>query len=89
MNACEVAVLLELAPVVVPEHSRPVIQPLQGQMDVFIGLELQHGQPALTSAGEHVNHGAIRRRESRHLRIDVGRVETGVYGSDVLEYQRL
>ncbi len=38
---------LELAPSMVPGHPRPVIQALQGQVDIFVGLQLHHGQPAL------------------------------------------
>src|ERR1051326_7743296 len=89
MNAGKIAMLLELAPVVVPKHSRPVIQALQREMDVLIGFELYYRKPAFAGAGEYVNHGAIGSGESRHLRIHVRRIEPRIYRRDAFEDQRL
>jgi hypothetical protein len=38
---------MELAARAVPFDARPVIEALQRQVDVFIGLEFHHSQPAL------------------------------------------
>src|SRR5262249_14714400 len=73
---------------VVPLHSRPVIQALQRQVDVFVGLQFQYRQPAFACTGQHVNHGAIRGGKSRDLGINVTLVQTRIDRRHVLRNQR-
>jgi len=49
----------EFAPRMMPRNARPVIQPLQRQMNIFIRLQFNYGQPFLASGYQHVDHGAI------------------------------
>ena len=44
----KVSEALELAASVVPGHARPVIQTLHGQVNVFVGLEFDDGEPPCT-----------------------------------------
>ena len=38
----------------VPSNSRPVVEALNRQVDVFVGLQFKHGQPAVVRTGKHV-----------------------------------
>src|ERR1700684_184697 len=74
---------LELAASMMPGNSRPVIQSLQRQMNVFIGVEFDYRKASVSREGEHVNHGAVCRGERRHLRIETTRVQSLVHRCDV------
>ncbi len=71
----KIAVAGELAMLLMPAHPRPIVQPLQRQMDVLIRFQLQDGQPAIQRAGQHIQHGAIDGGKSRYLRIDKAPVQ--------------
>ena len=79
---------LKLASCLMPSHSRPVIQSLQGQVDVFIRLEFHHCQSPFASDGQHINHGAIRSRKRRHLLIQARCIKPFVHCTHILNYQR-
>src|SRR5439155_23275345 len=72
-----------------PGYSRPVINPLQRQVNVLVRLQLEHGEPACSRQREHINHGAIGSRKRRHLRIAPSRIELIVQPADILNYERL
>src|SRR5689334_21051918 len=46
----EVSVSGELTMLLVPANPDPVVESLQGKMNVFVCLEFQHGQPAINRA---------------------------------------
>ena len=50
---------LELAAVLEPLDAEPIIQPLHGQVDFLMNLQLDHGQAALPSRAQNVDHSAI------------------------------
>ena len=77
-NTGKITVLAELSALVVPLYPRPVVEPLQGQMDILMRLELEHSQPALAGGGQHIDHGAVAGGEGGHLRIHMPRVEAGI-----------
>ena len=68
-SARKVSEALELTAGVVPRDSRPVVEALQWQVNVLIGLEFNHSEASVGGNGEHINHGAIGCRERRHLGI--------------------
>src|ERR1700733_1001934 len=45
--AGKISEALKFSASAVPLDSRPVVKPLQRQMDIFFGLELDHGEAAL------------------------------------------
>ena len=58
-----------LAVVVQRTDANPVVQRLQGQMQVFVGLEFDNRQPSVAVEREQVEHAAVADGERRHLRI--------------------
>ena len=46
---------------------RSMIEPLQWKMDVFVGLQFNHGELAFMRPGEQIDHATIARGERRHL----------------------
>jgi hypothetical protein len=88
LPAGKIAVLLKLPAGVVPPHARPVVEPLQGQVDVFVSLELHDRQATVAGGRENVEHGPIRCRKSRHLQVEAAGVEALVDGADVPDDQR-
>ena len=82
-HAGEVAVALELAQPegrraggirglqVVPAYANPIIEPLQCEVQVVVGLQLDHGQPSVAVDREQIERAAVRRGEGRDLREDV------------------
>src|ERR1035437_5048841 len=73
--AGEVSVAREFAVLLMPADSRPVVEPLQRQVNVLVGLQLQDGEPAIEGAGEHVEHGAIGSRERWNLGVHEAAIE--------------
>ena len=59
-------------------HTHPVVEPLQGEVQVFVGLELDDCEAAVTGDAEQVEHAAVAGRECRHLGVDVVGIEVGV-----------
>ncbi len=68
---------------VVPLDSRPVIEALQGQVDVFVGFEFDDGEAAVAGGGQHVEHGAVGGGECGNLRIELLRLQALVDDADV------
>ena len=66
-----------------PIHAHPVVERLQGQVDIFARLQLQHGQPATALRRQEVDQVAIVGRKGRHLPID-GLHQVGVNELDLL-----
>src|SRR4030088_1549204 len=62
-----------------PLNSRPIVQPLQRQVNILISLEFHDGQPPLNRSGQNIDHGAVRGGEGWHLQIETGRVQTLVH----------
>ena len=83
MDAGEVAEFQELAAFMVPGDPGPVVETLQREMDVFVGLEFDDHETVGSSAGKDVNHGAVGSRESRHLAVNTGWIETVIEHVDV------
>ena len=79
----EVSKLLKFAALVVPLHARPVIEPLERQVEIFVGFEFEDGEAAGLSNSEEIDHGAIARRKRGHLRVDAISVELRVDDGDV------
>src|ERR1039458_1728932 len=84
----EIAVAEEASVLLVPAHAGPVVEALEREMNVFVGLELEDGEATVVGAGEHVDHGAIAGGEGGHLRIDEALVEAPVDGADIADDQR-
>lgn len=96
-EACgwEVAVALELVEAeggagggvggleVVVADADPVVEALEGEVEVFFGLELDDGEAAVGGDGEEVEHAAVGGGEGGDLGVDVGGVEVGIDGLDV------
>src|SRR5947209_9400538 len=57
-------------------------------MNVFVGLEFDDSEPAVTSAGKQINHSTIGGRKGRNLRIDITRIESRVQQADAQLYFR-
>ncbi len=85
----KVSILQKLPAPLMPLHPRPIIQPLQRQMNVFIRLQLNHGQPSFARQREHVDHGPVGRRKCRHLRIHGLWLEPLINHADISPHQRL
>ena len=88
LSSRKVSEALELAAGLVPRHSRPVVQTLQGQVNILVGLEFDDGEASLPGDGEHVDHGAIGSRKRRYLGIQTGGIQTFVHCRDVAHDQR-
>ncbi len=52
-----------------PPHANPVIECLQGEVQVLLSLDLNHHQPAIPPDGEQVENGPVGSRKSRDLRV--------------------
>src|SRR5262249_5984494 len=89
LEAWEVTVLLEFAPLMVPLHARPIVEALQGKMNVFVGLELEDRQASVARAGQDIDHCSIRCGKCRNLRVRARCVELGINCGNALENQRL
>ncbi|MGC1647186.1 MAG: hypothetical protein WA741_15325 [Candidatus Sulfotelmatobacter sp.] len=48
---CEVSEAGKFLSAVMPLHSRPVVEALQRQVDVFVGLEFDYGESAVVGGG--------------------------------------
>ena len=72
-----------------PFHTRPIVQPLQRQVNVFVGFQFHHCQPPGVCSGEHVDHGAVGGGEGRNLRIQARWIESVIDHSDIAHHQRL
>ena len=73
---------------VVPADADPVVEALEGEVEVFVGFEFDDGEAAglrtgSTGDAEEVEHAAVGGGEGGDLGVDVGRVEVGVDGFDV------
>ena len=55
----------------VPADAQPIVQALQGEMQVLIGFEFQHRQTAVAGHREQVEHAAIAGLKSRYLGVNV------------------
>ena len=73
----------------VPFHTRPVVQPLQRQVDVFVGFQFHHRQAARMRGGEHIDHGPVRGGKRRNLRIPARRLQPPIHYTHVAHHQRL
>lgn len=76
------------AATVVPFDSRPIIQVLQGKVDILVGLPLHDREPAVVRGGQHVEHGAVGGGECGNLRIERARVQPFVDHADIGDHQR-
>jgi len=83
----KVSEALELAASMVPGHARPIVQTLQGQVNVFIGLEFDDTEPARAGDGQHINHGAVGGGKSGYLGIETCRFQLFLHGSNILDHQ--
>ena len=72
-----------------PLHARPVIQALQRQMNVFVGLQLDDREPSFARQRQHIDHRPVRSRKCRNLRIDRLGFQPLVNHADVVHHQRL
>ncbi len=68
---------------VVAADADPVVEALQGEVEVVVGFELDDGEAAGLRAvgagdGEEVEHAAVGGGEGGDLGVDVGGVEVGV-----------
>lgn len=79
----------EFAADMMPLNACPVVEALQGKVDVFVGLEFKHGETAFTGDGKNIQHGAIGSRECRDLRIMVRGIEALIDGGEIAQNQRL
>lgn len=61
----------------VPADADPVVEALQGEVEVLAGLQFQHGETAVVGDGEEVEHAAVARLKGGDLGVDVGGVELG------------
>src|SRR6516162_846262 len=71
-----------------PAHSRPIVEALQREMNVLIGLQLDDGQAPVARKREHVDHRAIGRGKGGYLRIYRLGFEALVDDADIGAYQR-
>src|ERR1700758_4938476 len=74
---------------VVPLDSRPVIQALQREVDILVGLQLHNREPAVMRGGQHVEHSAVGGGECGNLRIERARVQSLIDHADIADHQRL
>jgi len=44
---------------VVPRYSRPIVEALQRQVDIFVGFEFDDREAAVARDGQDVKHGAV------------------------------
>src|SRR3984957_13535377 len=58
-------------------------------MNVFVSLEFDYRKASIPREREHINHGAVRGGERRHLRIQGRRIQALVYRSYLANDQRL
>jgi hypothetical protein len=82
----EIAMVLKLAAVQMPLDAEPIIQGLQGQMEVFGGFELDDGEASVPIGRDQIEDAAITGREGRHLPIDRLRKQSGVDDLDILAH---
>ena len=73
---------------VVVADADPVVEALEGEVEVFVGFEFEDGEAAGFRAGgggdaEEVQHAAVGGGDGGDLGVDVGGVEVGVDGLDV------
>src|SRR5213076_2803209 len=73
----------------VPCHARPVVDPLQRKVNVFIGFEFNYAEAAFASKRQYVDHSAIRGKEGGHLRIAEAWIQLAIERGDILNDQRL
>ena len=80
--AGEIAVGGELAAFGVPSDAHPVVEGLEGQMDVFGGLDFKDDEAARAFNREQVGDAAVEPGEGWNLAVDGFGAETGVEGGD-------
>ncbi len=73
---------------VMPADADPVVEALEGEMEVVVSFELDDGEAAGLRAGgagdgEEVEHAAVGGGEGRDLGVDMVGVEVGVEGLDI------
>src|SRR5580700_8056866 len=72
------------------EHANasPVVDGLQGQVEVVVCFELEDGEATLTSDGEQIEQRAVGRCEGEELRVDRSIAEVGVDEREVAAENR-
>ena len=88
-QAGKVAEAAQLAPLLMPAHPQPVVEPLEGQVQVGRGLELDDHELPLASCAQQVGHAALAARQRRHLAVEPPRGEPRVNRLRRLERQAL
>jgi len=81
--AGEVTIAEKAAIELVPANADPVVEALEREVDVFVGLQFEDGEATVEGAGENVDHSAVGRGEGGHLRVPEARIEALVDGADV------
>ena len=60
-----------MAVVVERAHANPIVESLQGQVQIFVGLEFDDRETAVAIEGEQVEHAAIAGGECGNLRVEL------------------
>ena len=79
----------EAAILLVPADAGPVVEALQHQMKVVIGLQFENGETAVDGQAQHVEHGAIGSSKGGYLRVNVSRIQALVDRAHVARDKRL
>jgi len=74
-DAGEVAVAGDFSGAVEHADAGPVVEGLEGQVEVVVGFEFKNGEAALAGDGEEIEEVAARRRGCEQLRVDGGVAE--------------
>jgi hypothetical protein len=78
-NARKVAAACEVAPLVVPEDTHPVVERLKGKVKVLRRLEFDDGQPAGAGGSQQVRDAALATGKRGYLAVQGAGAEIGVY----------
>src|SRR3954470_348288 len=79
----KVAKAVELLALMMPFHAQPIVEPLQRQVNVFVGLQLDYREPPISRAGQQIDHSAIGSCEGGNLRVYTRGIETCIEPSHV------
>ena len=70
LYAGKIPVRLQCAVAMQHPHPSPVVERLERQVEIVIGLNLQHNQPSAPIHRQQIQHPTTSLRKRRHLRID-------------------
>src|SRR5258708_24162272 len=89
LAAFEISEAREFAARMVPLDARPVVQPLEWEMNILVSFQFHDSQPPCLCGHEHVDHGPVCCGKRRHLGIPARRLQSPLDHTHVAHHQRL